>query len=129
MTDTEEFKILSDLVAIKSVNDNEILVAKYLQKLLGEHGISSRLLEYSTTRADLFAEIGTGHPILAICGHVSPGELDQWHTDPFKLANKDGKFYGRGATGLAALVIAMINIHEHHLIKHGSIRLLATFGW
>ncbi len=41
--------------------------------------------------------------------------------------------YGRGATdmksGLAALVIAMINIHEHHLIKHGSIRLLATFGW
>ncbi len=41
--------------------------------------------------------------------------------------------YGRGATdmksGLAALVIAMINIHEPHLIKHGSIRLLATFGW
>ena len=136
LTDTEELKILSDLVAIKSVNDNEILVAKYLQKLLGEHGISSRLLEYSTTRADLFAEIGTGHPILAISGHmdvVSPGELDQWHTDPFKLTNKDGKLYGRGATdmksGLAALVIAMINIHEHHLIKHGSIRLLATFGW
>lgn len=135
MIDTEELKILSDLVAIKSVNDNEILVAKYLQKLLGEHGISSRLLEYFTTRADLFAEIGTGHPILAICGHmdvVSPGELDQWHTDPFKLTNKDGKLYGRGATdmksGLAALVIAMINIHEHHLIKHGSIRLLATFG-
>jgi succinyl-diaminopimelate desuccinylase len=40
LTDTEELKILSDLVAIKSVNDNEILVAKYLQKLLGEHGIS-----------------------------------------------------------------------------------------
>lgn len=103
---------------------------------IAEHGISSRLLEYSTTRADLFAEIGTGHLILAICGHmdvVSPGELDQWHTDPFKLTNKDGKLYGRGATdmksGLAALVIAMINIHEPHLIKHGSIRLLATFGW
>ncbi|WP_223845421.1 M20/M25/M40 family metallo-hydrolase [Lactobacillus crispatus] len=103
---------------------------------IAEHGISSRLLEYSTTRADLLAEIGTGHPILAICGHmdvVSPGELDQWHTDPFKLTNKDGKLYGHGATdmksGLAALVIAMINIHEHDLIKHGSIRLLATFGW
>ena len=103
---------------------------------IAEHGISSRLLEYSTTRAYLFAEIGTGHPILAICGHmyvVSPVELDQWHTYPFKLTNKDGKLYGRGATdmksGLAALVIAMINIHEPHLIKHGSIRLLATFGW
>ena len=36
LTDTEELKILSDLVATKSVNDNEILVAKYLQKLLGE---------------------------------------------------------------------------------------------
>lgn len=31
-------------------------------------------------------------------------------------------------SGLAALVIAMINIHEHHLIKHGIISLLATFG-
>ena len=37
---------------------------------IAEHGISSRLLEYSTTRADLFAEIGTGLPFLAICGHL-----------------------------------------------------------
>ena len=124
-----------ETVLLATVLRIKLIVALSPEDNVG-HGISSRLLEYSTTRADLFAEIGTGHPILAICGHmdvVSPGELDQWHTDPFKLTNKDGKLYGRGATdmksGLAALVIAMINIHEHHLIKHGSIRLLATFGW
>ncbi len=44
LTDTEELKILSDLVAIKSVNDNEILVAKYLQKLLGERNENMELV-------------------------------------------------------------------------------------
>lgn len=56
LTDTEELKILSDLVAIKSVNDNEILVAKYLQKLLGErndklsHRKKQKFIEFSRSK-------------------------------------------------------------------------------
>lgn len=134
-TDDEKIKILSDLVAIHSVNDNEIEVAKYLQNLLSKHGIASKLLSESNTRVDLVAEIGSGNPVLGISGHmdvVAPGNLNDWKTDPFNLTTIDSKLYGRGATdmksGLAAMVIAMINIHEHHLLHHGTIRLMATFG-
>ncbi|PNZ95366.1 succinyl-diaminopimelate desuccinylase, partial [Staphylococcus nepalensis] len=40
-TKQEKIQILEDLVSIKSVNDNEMEVCKYLQNLLSEHGIKS----------------------------------------------------------------------------------------
>ena len=39
-TDQEKVQILADLVAIKSVNDHELQVAKYLQRLFAKYGIT-----------------------------------------------------------------------------------------
>ena len=135
LTDDEELKILQDLIAIHSVNNHEMEVARYLQKLLKKHDISAKILRFSETRGDLIAEIGSGKPVLGLSGHmdvVAAGDLSQWKTDPFILTNIDGKLYGRGATdmkaGLAAMVLAMISIHDHHLLKHGTLRLMASFG-
>ena len=121
--------------AIHSVNDHEMEVARYLQKLLKKHDISAKILRFSETRGDLIAEIGSGKPVLGLSGHmdvVAAGDLSQWKTDPFILTNIDGKLYGRGATdmkaGLAAMVLAIISIHDHHLLKHGTLRLMASFG-
>lgn len=134
-TDDEELKILQDLIAIHSVNNHEMEVARYLQKLLKKHDISAKILRFSETRGDLIAEIGSGKPVLGLSGHmdvVAAGDLSQWKTDPFILTNIDGKLYGRGATdmkaGLAAMVLAMISIHDHHLLKHGTLRVMASFG-
>ncbi|MCH4171533.1 MAG: ArgE/DapE family deacylase [Lactobacillus sp.] len=135
ITEAEQLKILKDLVAIPSVNDQEQAVAEYLQKLLAKHNIAAKLVQLSPGRASLVAEIGAGKPIFAVSGHldvVAPGELDQWATDPFTLTEKAGKLYGRGASdmksGLAAIVIALIEIQDQHLLKKGTIRLLATAG-
>lgn len=134
-TDDEELKILQDLIAIHSVNDHEMEVALYLQKLLKKHDISAKILRFSETRGDLIAEIGSGKPVLGLSGHmdvVAAGDLSQWKTDPFILTNIDGKLYGRGTTdmksGLTAMVIALISIHDHHLLKNGTLRLMASFG-
>lgn len=134
-TDQEKVQILADLVAIKSVNDHELQVAKYLQRLFAKYGITAKLLPLAANRADLVAEIGSGDPVLGVSGHmdvVTAGELTQWHSDPFTLTERDGHLYGRGATdmksGLAALVIAMITIQQNHLLKRGTIRLMATAG-
>ena len=52
-------------------------------------------------------------PTLVFAGHtdvVPTGPLNQWHSDPFTPAHRDGKLYGRGAsdmkTSLAAMVVA-----------------------
>lgn len=134
-TDQEKIQILEDLISIKSVNDNEIEVCEYLQKLLAEHDIKSDIIKINDSRANLVAEIGKDGPVLGISGHmdvVSAGDESKWTYDPFKLTEVDGKLYGRGSadmkSGLAALVISMIDIHDQNLLQHGKIRLLATAG-
>lgn len=134
-TPEEKVQILKDLVAIKSVNNDEIEVAKYLHDFLSQYGIDSQILPFNERRANLVAEIGSGHPILGVSGHmdvVEPGDISAWTSDPFTLTERDGKLYGRGASdmkpGLADLVITMVNIKENNLLKHGTIRLMATFG-
>lgn len=50
-TDQEKVQILADLVAIKSVNDHELQVAKYLQRLFAKYGITAKLLPLAANRA------------------------------------------------------------------------------
>lgn len=134
-TDEQKLKILTDLVAIQSVNDHENEVAHYLQRVFAAHNIQAKLVALSETRANLIAEIGTGHPVLGVSGHmdvVSPGDVTAWKSDPFTVTAHAGKLYGRGITdmkaGLAALVIAMIELHAAGKPTNGTIRLMATVG-
>lgn len=131
----EYLKILADLIKIKSVNDRELEVAEYLKDLFQKNDIHSEILPIKGQRANLVAEIGSGAPVLAVSGHmdvVDPGNLAAWDSDPFTMTEKDGKLFGRGITdmkaGLAALVIAMIELKKQGLPKKGTIRLLATAG-
>lgn len=130
-----DVKILADLIAIPSVNDHELQVASYLKELFHAHDITATILPLNDTRGNLVAEIGSGHPILAVSGHmdvVSAGDLSKWHSDPFTLTEREGKLYGRGSadmkSGLAALALAMIRMKEAGLPQQGTIRLLATTG-
>lgn len=135
-TDEEKIKILSDIVAIETVDRNEEDVANYLATLLGEYEIDSKVIPTGIPgRANLVAEIGSGSPVLAISGHmdvVSAGNAEAWTSDPYTLTERDGKLFGRGSTdmkgGLAALVIAMIEIKEQGLLERGTLRLLATYN-
>lgn len=130
----EKLDILSKLISFPSVNDHEKQVAIYLQKLLQEHNISSQILPLEGDRANLVAEIGSGKPVLALSGHMDVVDVqrDNWQTDPFKLTPVADKLYGRGSTdmksGLAAMVIALIELQESNFQFPGTIRFLATSG-
>ena len=54
----EKVQILSDIVEMNTVNDNEIQVCEYFQKLFAEHGIDSTIDKVDERRANLIAEIG-----------------------------------------------------------------------
>jgi len=136
MKKEQKIEILQDLIQIKSVNGKEADVAAYLKQLFDRAGVKNRIvtLDQANNRANLIAEIGSGQPTLAVSGHmdVVAVDPDQWDTAPFDLTKKGDKLYGRGATdmkaGLAALVIAMIELQEEHATIPGTIRLLATAG-
>lgn len=134
-TEEEKIKILSDLISIKSVNENEIEVANYLKDLFAEYGIVSKIVPVTETRVNLVAEIGSGSPIIGISGHmdvVSPGDESEWTSDPFTLTERDGKLYGRGTNdmkaGLINLALVMIELKENNELKNGTVRFMATTG-
>lgn len=134
-TEKEKIKILSDIIAMKSVNENEIEVANYLKGLFAEYGIDSKIVPVTDTRVNLVAEIGSGSPVIGISGHmdvVSPGDESEWSSDPFTLTEKDGKLYGRGTNdmkaGLINLALVMIELKENDELKNGTVRFMATTG-
>ena len=82
---------------------------------------------------NLYARRGSASPLLVFAGHtdvVPTGPLDQWHSDPFQPAIRDGKLYGRGAadmkTSLAAMVVACEEFVAAHPAHQGSIGFLIT---
>lgn len=135
ISETQSLDILKHLIAIESVNDKEKTVATYLQELLAQYDIKSEIKTIRGDRANLIAEIGHGKPVLGVSGHmdvVDPGNIKDWHSNPFEMTEIAGQLFGRGITdmksGLAALVITMINLKQQDLPKQGTIRLMATMG-
>lgn len=135
ISEAQSLDILKNLIAIESVNDKEKTVATYLQELLAQYDIKSEIKTIRGDRANLIAEIGHGKPVLGVSGHmdvVDPGNIKDWHSNPFEMTEVAGQLFGRGITdmksGLAALVITMINLQQQGLPQKGTIRLMATMG-
>lgn len=136
MNKDEKLKILKDLVEIKTVAENEELIALYVKKLLLKYGINSEIVPQFNGRSNLVAEIGDHEGrVLGFAGHedtVHEGNIEDWHSNPFKATIKDGYLYGRGVTdmksGLASMVIAIIELKQDDVKINGKLRLLLTIS-
>ncbi|MCF6515381.1 ArgE/DapE family deacylase [Lactobacillus sp. S2-2] len=137
MEESEKLQILSDLIAINTINGNELESAQYIQNLLVKYGIKAEIDEFDQSRANLVAEIGDQNSdmILGFTGHqdtVAVSQLEKWNSDPFKATIDEVRIYGRGAadmkSGLAAEIIALIELKESNQPINGRVRLLLTSG-
>lgn len=52
-TEEEKIQMLADLIAMKTVNENEIEVANYLKDLFAKYGIDSKIVPVTDTRVNL----------------------------------------------------------------------------
>lgn len=137
MDKEKQAKILKDLIQINSVNGNEIDVAAYLAKLFEQYGFKTEIDAFGNRRANLIVEFGSDSSkrVLGVTGHmdtVAIGNRNNWHHDPFGAETQGDRLYGRGAadmkSGLAAQVIALIELKESGWQPDGKILFIATAG-
>lgn len=129
----KKIKILSDIIKIRSINDNEIKVAEYFQKLFEGSKVKTKIQKISESRANFIGDLNGDSEILGFTGHmdvVSCGDETKWTHGPFSADIEDGKIYGRGTSdmkaGVVAMAIALLELSEEGF--EGSLRLLGTLG-
>ncbi len=109
--------ILERLVSFASVSAHSNLdLIRWIRDYLAEYDIRSELVPApdGQAKANLWASIGPDAPGgLVLSGHtdVVPVEGQPWASDPFTLAQREGRLYGRGTSdmkGFIALCLALV---------------------
>ena len=106
-------EILARLIAEPTVSrTSNLALLDYVESLLHPAGVRiERFAHPDDSRANLFATIGPEGPGgVVLSGHtdVVPVEGQAWSTDPFTLAERDGRFYGRGTADMKGFVAAAL---------------------
>ena len=129
---------LAQLVALPSVSCavpswdmSNLPVIELLANWFGDLGFSTQIIPLAQTgKANLIATLGSGDGGLVLAGHSDtvPYDADRWQSDPFKLTEKDGKFFGLGATdmkGFFPVILEAVKSFLDKPFKHPLI-ILAT---
>ena len=108
-------EILDRLVAFDTTSARSNLeLIDWVAGYLDGYGIASTLSAAFDGKANLFATIGPadrGGVILSGHTDVVPVAGQAWDSDPFRLTERDGCFFGRGSAdmkGFIALVLALV---------------------
>jgi acetylornithine deacetylase/succinyl-diaminopimelate desuccinylase-like protein len=114
---SELVELLRALIRIRSVNPpgDEILAARYLEKVLADEGIPSTVVEPYPGRGSIVARLhgdGTGGDPLLLLSHldVVPAEPAGWSHDPFGGDLADGYVWGRGALDMKGMVAMEVQV-------------------
>lgn len=105
--------ILERLISFATISaDSNLACIDYIEEFLGERNFhTQRFYNAEQTKANLIARIGPetdGGIMLAGHTDVVPVAGQDWHTDPFSLAQKQGRLYGRGCADMKGfLALAM----------------------
>ncbi|TXH04257.1 MAG: succinyl-diaminopimelate desuccinylase [Nevskiaceae bacterium] len=120
-----------DLIARRSLTPDDAGCCALIGERLARLGFRLEWLNANGV-TNLWATLGSGAPLMIFAGHtdvVPTGPLEQWHSDPFAPAIRDGVLYGRGAadmkSGLAAMVCAAERFVARGPIK-GTLAFLIT---
>ena len=91
-----------DLIARNSVTPADQGCQEVMTRRLAAAGFKIENLRYGNVD-NFWATRGNGGPVLCFAGHtdvVPTGPLEEWQSDPFKPAVRDGLLYGRGAADM-----------------------------
>jgi succinyl-diaminopimelate desuccinylase len=125
-------ELTHDLIARPSVTPADEGCQELMARRLSALGFRVERLRYGNVD-NLWARRGEDGPLLCFAGHtdvVPTGPLEEWRSDPFKPAIREGVLYGRGAadmkSGLAAMLTAVESFVAEQPDHRGAIALLIT---
>ena len=125
-------RLTRELIARRSITPKDEGCQALLSERLARLGFKLEAVHRGDV-TNLWARRGDVSPLLCFVGHtdvVPTGPIDQWHSDPFVPAEREGKLFGRGAadmkTSIAAFVVAVEDFLAKHSAHKGSIALLIT---
>lgn len=127
----ETLELAKQLIGCRSVTPADGGCLDLVAARLARAGFTCERLDRNGV-SNLWARSGTEDPLVCLAGHVDvvpPGPLDQWTSDPFTPAERDGFLHGRGASDMKGPVAAMITAAERVAASRpavGSIALLLT---
>lgn len=128
----DTLELTRQLIALRSVTPDDAGCQQLLAQRLEQAGFQIEHLRFGEVD-NLWARRGNASPLLCFAGHtdvVPTGPLEQWSSDPFTPAIRNGCLYGRGAADMKASLAAFITAIEAFVAQHpqhkGSIALLIT---
>jgi acetylornithine deacetylase/succinyl-diaminopimelate desuccinylase family protein len=138
----ELFTLLAELIAFPTVSPparNTSEAQKYIAEQLRAIGFDTELWEVYPGDPNVTATRRGTHRdkyrSLLLNGHIDVAEVGdtrEWQGDPFKLATRDGRVYGRGTAdmkgGLAALLFAVKLLTEAKVELKGDLLFHSVIG-
>ena len=122
-------ELTHDLIARASVTPADEGCQDLMASRLSQVGFQVERLRYGNVD-NLWARRGAGAPLLCFAGHtdvVPTGPLEEWRSDPFKPAIRDGLLYGRGAADMKSGLAAMLTAAESFVAECGAHRGAIAF--
>jgi succinyl-diaminopimelate desuccinylase len=129
---SDTLRLTEELIARASVSPDDGGCQTLMIERLEAIGFAVDKLRFGPVD-NFWAHRGRGAPVFCFAGHtdvVPPGPLDEWHSDPFIPAVRDGLLYGRGAADMKSALAAMLTACEEFVGKYpahrGTIAFLIT---
>ena len=113
--------IAKKLIEKKSITPNDGGCQEYIKKELENYKFSCENINLEDVK-NIWLRKGLDRPLVVFAGHtdvVPPGNIDEWHTDPFTPEIKNNILYGRGRA-LATPIMESGKVTVLALIGHSS---------